>query len=207
MPFQQLQNGVKAAQFRVKFKDIFDMKALYTDLRFWLKEHQWSSVNMNEEIEGKDHWETMYLERGLPTGAIERWVFWRLQKLPVTNSYYKWHLDVDFHNVNLSKTEVMRDNKKLKVNKGEVEIKVWAHLEYDVGGKWSKHPILKFFSKMFPNRVFKKELFEDHKRELYREAYNFQSHIKRWMKIRRFLPYEEITPFHPSRMYPSWKKE
>ena len=207
MPFQQLKNGVKAAQFRVKFKDIFDMKALYTDLRFWLKEHQWSSVDMDEKIENKDYWETMYLERGLPDGAVERWTFWRTQKLPVDNSYYKWHLDVDMHNVALAKTEVMRDGKKLKANKGEVEVKVWAYLEYDYLGVWSNHPILKFFSKIFPNRIFKKEMFEDHKKELYREAYNLLSYIKQWMKLKRFLPYEEITPFHPSRAYPSWKKE
>lgn len=208
MPFQKLQNGVKAAQFRVKFKDIFSMKLLYTDLRYWLKDNGWFSVDCDEKIEsGKDHWETMYLERGLPDGAVERWVFWRTQKMPVANSYYKWHLDIDFHNVKLTETEVMREGKKFKVNKGEVEVKVWAFLEFDYQGQWSNHPILKFFNKMFPNRIFKKEMYEDHKKELYREAYNLQNHLKRWMKIRRFLPYEEITPFHPSRAYPKWKKE
>ena len=206
MPIVKLQKGIKACYFRIKFKDIFFMKGLFEDMKEYLLEHDWSSVDMNGEIEHKEHWETMYLERGLPNGSVERWIYWRLQKYPVQNSYYRWHLDIDWHNVALSETEVMRDGKKLKVNKGEVEVKVWTYLELDYKGEWSKHPILKIFSAIFPNRIMKED-FEDHKRELYREAYNLGAYIKRWMKLKRFLPYEEIALFHPSKAYPEWKKE
>ena len=206
MPIAKLQKGIKACYFRVKFKDIFDMKALYTELKEYLLEHGWYSVDAHGEIEdGKEHWETMYLERGLPNGAVERWFYWRLQK-KTENDYYRWHLDMDMHNVGLSETEVMRDGKKLKVNKGEVEVKVWTYLEVDVKGKWSKHPILKIFNNIFQSRIMKED-FEDSKKELYREAYNLNSYVKRWMKLKRFLPYEEVTLFHPSKAYPTWKKE
>ena len=207
MPISELKNGIKACYFRIKFKDIFNMKQLYEDLKEWLLEHGWSSVDMDGKIEeGKEHFETQYLDRTLPDGAVERWIFWRLQKMPVSNSYYKWHLDVDFHNVHLADTEVMREGKKINAHKGEVEIKVWSYVEYDFKGEWSKHPILKYFNKLFPNRIFKKDL-DEHKKELYREAYTFNAYIKRWMKIYHFLPYEEVTLFHPSKAYPSWKKE
>ena len=52
-----------------------------------------------------------------------------------------------------------------------------------------------------------KEIFSDQKLQLYREAYNLLSYVKKWMKLKRFLPYEEIAPFHPKKSYPSWKKE
>ena len=144
---------------------------------------------------------------GAGAGEKEMWWWWRLQKIPTKNSYYKFHLDIDSHPLYITETEVMRDGKKFKVNKGEVEVKVWAYIEFDYKGEWSRHPILKSFNKIFPKRIFKKELYEDHKLELYREMYILQAYLKKWMKLKSFLPYEEITTFHPSQSYPEWQKE
>ncbi|MBW2966111.1 hypothetical protein KY342_03330 [Candidatus Woesearchaeota archaeon] len=209
MPIKQLHNAVQAASFRVKFKDIFNLKEFYKAMHEWMLEYGWSSVESDGLTieEGDDHYETLYLEKQDAGGAKEMWWWWRLQKLPVSNSYYKWHMDIDSHVLYMLPAEVMREGKKLKVNKGEVEVKIWAYLEFDYLGQWSKHPVLKMFNKIFPNRIFKKELYEDHKLELYREMYTFQAYVKRWFKLRSFLPYEEITPFFPSWAYPAWKKE
>jgi hypothetical protein len=146
------------------------------------------------------------LERIEASGVKEMWWWWRLQKLPVKNSYYKYHLDLDFHIIGLTPAEVMRDGQKLKADKGEIEISANAFLEFDVEGKWSNHPFLKTFNELFPKRIFKKELYEDHKLELYREVYTLHAFMKRWFKLKSFLPYEEITPFFPSAAYPKWKK-
>lgn len=208
MPIQKLQNAVQAAQFRVKFKDIFNLKEFYKAMHEWTKEYEWSSVESDGlTIENDDQYETLYLEKQDAAGAKEMWWWWRLQKMPISNSYYKWHMDIDYHILVMLPAEVMREGKKLKVNKGEVEVKIWAYLEFDYQGQWSKHPILKMFNKIFPNRIFKKEVYEDHKLELYREMYTLQAFIKKWFKLRSFLPYEEIAPFFPSRTYPEWKKE
>jgi len=209
MPILQLKNAVQAAKFRVKFKDIFNLKEFYKAMHEWTKEYAWYSVESDGlKIEnGVDYYETLYLEREHAGGAKEMWWWWRLQKMPVPNSYYKWHMDIDYHILYMFPSEVMREGKKIKVNKGEVEVKIWAYLEFDYQGQWSKHPILKMFNKVFPNRIFKKELYEDHKIELYREMYLLQAYMKRWFKLRSFLPYEEITPFFPSWAYPAWKKE
>jgi len=209
MPMKQLQNAVQAAVFRVKFKDIFNLKEFYKAMHEWLTEYGWSSTEADGLAieDGKDYYETLYLEKEHAGGNKEMWWWWRLQKLPVPNSYYKWHLDIDYHILYMLPAEVMRDGKKLKVNKGEVEAKIWAYLEFDYQGQWSHHPILKMFNKVFPNRIFRKELYEDHKMELYREMYILQAFMKKWFKLRSFLPYEEITPFFPSWAYPDWKKE
>ena len=82
-----------------------------------------------------------------------------------------------------------------------------AYLEYDVDEKWSKHPFLKRFNQIFPKRIFRKELYEQQKLALYRETYTLQAFIKKWFKIKSFLPFEEITQFPPSQAYPTWKKE
>jgi hypothetical protein len=211
MPILPLKNAVQAAQFRVKFKDIFNLKEFYRAMHEWTLEYGWISVESDgltmEKAPFMDHYETLYLEREHVGGNKEMWWWWRLQKLPVKNSYYKWHMDIDYHILYMLPAEVMREGKKFKVNKGEVEVKIWAYLEFDYNGQWSKHPILRAFNKVFPNRIFKRELYEDHKLELYREIYTLQAYMKRWFKMKSFLPYEEITPFFPSRTYPEWKKE
>jgi len=207
MPIKKIDNAIQAAQFRIKFKDIFNLKEFYLAMHFWLIEYGWSSVDSDGEPEKKDFFETLYLERQEAGGAREMWWWWRMQKIPTENSYYKYHLDIDFHPLYILPAEVIRDGKKLKANKGEIEIKIWAYLEFDYKGEWSRHPILKLFNQIFPKRIFKKELYEDHKLELYREAYILQNFIKKWFKLKTFLPFEEVTPFYPSYAYPEWKKE
>jgi hypothetical protein len=206
MPFQKLHNAIEAAQFRIKFKDIFNLKQFYSNLREWLKEYGWYGVTYDQKAD-KDYWETLYLERIGLAGEKEMWIYWRLQKLPVPNSYYKYHLDIDYHILYMFPAEVIRDGKKLKVNKGEIEIKVYSYVEFDYKGEWSKHPVLRFFNKLFPQRIIRKDLYDDHKKELYREVYTMAAFIKKWFKLRSFLPYEEVEPFHPSQAYPAWKKE
>lgn len=208
MPIKNISpNAIQAANFRIKFKDIFNLTEFYKAMHEWLLEYDWSSVDYDGKIENNEWWETLYLERESGGGMKEMWWWWRMQKIPTSNSYYKYHLDVDSHIVTMLPAEVMRDGKKLKVNKGEVEVTLWAYIEFDYDGKWSTHPILKAFNQIFPKRIFKKDLYEEHKLELYREAYIFQAYLKKWFKIKSFLPYEEITQFHPSNAYPAWKKE
>ncbi len=209
MPVYSLgDRGIEAAMFRIKFKDIFNIKEFYMALHEWLMEYEWSSVDSEGNVEeGADLWETNYIERIFPGGSKEMYWWWRMQKIPEGNSYYKYHLDINFHPLGISDTEVMRDGKKFKVNKGEVELKVYAYIEFDYKGEWSNHIFLRYFNKIFPNRIFRKDLYSDHKLELYREAYTFQAYVKKWFKLKSFLPYEEITPFYPSRAYPKWKKE
>lgn len=198
---------VEAVRLRVKFKDIFNLKEFYRAMHEWFLEYEWKSADAEGNIENADHCESLYLERIGAKGDKEMYWYWRLQKVPSDNSYYKYHLDVNSHPLYILPAEVMRDGKKFKAHKGEVEVKIYAYIEFDYKGQWSNHPFLKFFNSIFPRRIFRWEIYEDHKKELYREVYIFQDYIKKWFKLKSFLPYEEITPFYPSAAYPEWKKE
>lgn len=194
-------------QFRVKWKDIFDVKQFYTTLHEWLDEYGWTS-HENKPI--GENYETLYFEKVGAQNDKELWIRWRLWKFPdgVKNSYYRYHVDLDYHFLYLLKTEVMHEGKKFKKNifKGEVEVYITAYIQFDYNNEWSSHPVLKFFNKVFPKRIFKKDLYEEKKRELYRECYVFQNYIKHWFKLKSFLPHEEIKPFHPSYAFPTYKK-
>lgn len=197
---------IEVGKWRIKWKDIFDAKEFYKAIHFWLEEHDWE-----DHEDGQDHYETIYFEKVSPMGDKELWIRWRVTKFPegVKNSYYRYHLDLDFHYLYLIPTEVVREGKKFKkgIYKGEVEIWTSAYIEFDYENVWSSHPVLKFFNQIFPKRIFRKDLYEERKRELYREIYVLQNFMKHWFKIKRFLPYEEVQIFHPSMAFPSYVRQ
>lgn len=210
MPMYHLDpnNSVQAAYFRIKFKDVFDLKEFYAILKDWMLEYEWAGVDSQKKIESggaAEQFETFHWEREDVGGSKEQWWWWRLQKLS-PNSFYKYHMDIDFHNLGITPTEVVKDGKKFKVQKGETEIKVWTFLEYDASKHFSKNPILKHFKDWYVKRIFQKELYADHKMELYRETYILQAFMKRWMQLQNFLPFEDVEPFHPPKSFPGWKK-
>jgi len=200
---------VKMNTFRVKWKDIFNAKLLYESLYEWLKEHSWKSHEYCDFVD--ENFETLYFEKVGAAGDKELWIRWRVWKYPEhkENSYYKFHLDLDFHYLYLIATEVMHEGKKFKkdIYNGEVELKLSPYVQFDFKGEWSKHPVLKYFNQVFPNRIFKKDLYEEKKKELYREAYILQNYVKHYLKLKRFLPLEEVKPFHPSYSYPSYQRQ
>jgi len=191
---------IQAARFRVKWKDIFNVKELYRAMHEWFLEYGWSDME-----DSTDHYETYYYERVGDFHDKEIWLRWRPQKIPGNNNYFKFHIDLDFHFLYLLPTEVVRDGQKHKkdIFKGEVEVWITALLETDYKGEWENHKILKYFNKLFPERIFRKQIVDEHKRELYREVYILQNFIKQWFKLKRYLPYEETPLFHDSKAYPT----
>ena len=189
----------QAARFRVKWKDIFNVKQFYRAL------HEWSNEYHYVDLEDRqDHYETLYLERIGHFGEKELWVRWRWIKS--LNEYFMYHIDLDFHYLYLLPTEIIHEGKKLKKDmyKGEVEVWVTALLEWDWQAQWEKHWFLRYFSKIFPERIFRKSITDEHKLELYREAYILQNFIKQWFKLKRYLPYEEVEPFYPSHAFSTY---
>jgi hypothetical protein len=203
MTVYKVENPISVADFAVKYKDIFNMGDFYENLKDWLLEYGWKAIDARGNLEDNaEKCETFYLERIDARGAKEHFWWWRLQKIPGNNKYFKYHIDLDFHTLVITETEVMRDGKKFKANKGELEVKVRTVIEFDYTGEFAKSKLLKPFKDIFQKRIYKKDL-ETFKLELYREAYILQAFIKKWFKLKSFLPFEEVSQFYPSKAYPS----
>ena len=194
---------------RVKYKDIFDLKAFYESLREWLLENDWGDAQGD-----LDRWETYYGERIAQNGMREIWINWRVKKTPQDIATWEggkkpellYYLDFDWHCVAVTNTEVIKEGHKLKVNKGEVELVMKAFIDPVYKKEFSSSSILKQFQKVFTKRIYRKEL-EQRKKELYQETYSMQNFIKQWFKLKRYLPYEEKKSFFRSYAWPSHKKE
>jgi len=185
----------------IKYKDIFDVKEFYEGLKEWFMGREWEAYDGDLE-----QWETYYSERITEGNVKELFIRWRLSKVPPSSTYLKFHVDLDFHIVGLTDTEVIREGQKLKVHKGEVELMITPFLEPEYVVKFQKNIILRGLLELFTKRIYRKTL-EDRKKELYQEIYILNNFIKQWFKMKRYLPYEENKNFFPSYAWPSHMKE
>ncbi len=208
MPYRPIKGLIPVVEpLRIKYKDIFDMKAFYETLHEWLLDRQWSDLE-----DGKDHWETYYGERIDQSGAKEVWIRWRLRKMPPhvggtsNKPFLTYYLDMNFHCLALTTAEVIREGVKWKVNKGEVELTMipFVHKSYEEA--FSRHWLLRHLQSLFSERIYRKDL-EARKKELYHETYELANFIKQWFKLKRYLPYEEVKDFFASYAWPSHVKE
>ena len=196
IPSDRLHDVLGGAEMRVKYKDVFDLKEFYKALREWLQEHNWVATDGKTTF-----WETYYGERLDMKGTKEIWIRWRLTKNAV-DTPLKYYLDYDWHCLGLTQVEVVKDGNKLKLDKGEAEIKIKAFLEEAYKSDFEQNPLLKPFAKMFAGRIYKDER-ERREKELYQEVYEMQNFMKQWFKLKRYLPYEETPLFFKSRAWPS----
>jgi len=187
---------------KVKYKDVLDMKGFYEEFWEWLKEQGW------KDWENKiDTFERFYGERIGQGGAKELWIRWRPFKVPepyggMSDPPLRYYFDIDFHVIGLAPTEIVKDGKKIKTEKGELEITIRAFVEKAYEEQFEKHGLLKHVVDIFTARIYRAAL-EERKKELYREAYVLQTFIKQWFKLKMHLPYEEVEGFFPSKAYPS----
>jgi len=201
MPSIRVKDKISVTKFRVKYKDVFNLVRFYKDLHEWMKEYGWTDVD-----DKGDHYENFYLEKVAMDGSKELWMKWRPQKVPDNSPFYRYWMDVNMHCIAMTSKEIVQDGKKFKMNKGEIDITVTSIIELDYNHQWENHGILKFFKKLFTERIFRKELHGDRKRELYRETNELHNYLKQWFKMKRHLPYED-TEFYTSRAVPSNKRE
>ncbi len=194
-----LNPRIWSCYFRVKYKELFHGKLFYKTLHEWLDEYEWVD---NETGVAKYH-EDIYIDRTDQYGLREIWIFWRVKQIPrylKSNKYYEYKMAIDFHYVALKDVEIMHEGKKLKVNSGEVEMKVWLWIELDYKKMWQKSKVMRIFSQIFPRRIFKNEL-KAHERELYRQGHELQKAMKQFFRLKHFDPTGDLEPFHPSRAY------
>lgn len=183
---------IPAASFKLKHKDYFSWRYLYILMHEWLVEEGYADRN------DADFPEERYLHRENQKSGTEVWVYWRLQKKPVPNSFFRYDFDVDVHIVLMKDAEIMVDGKKYKVNWGEPEVKVWSKVVFDPIREWEKSPIMSRLKFAFYKRINKKN-FEMHKKELYRESYRFQEAVKTYFKLSTYLPEVEGQNYYKTK--------
>jgi len=191
---------IPAVNTRVRFRDNFNMKKLYTIMHDWFIEEGW--VKRDDSI-----WPEHYFLLRETQWGNEMWIWWRFKKVPSageggsgTNNYYRYLLDVFWHIMGAKDVEVMHQGKKFKTNNADLEVVIQSRLEMDYkhedGKGWRDHAILKHFNEVFHKRFFQGKL-QIQKHMLFRETYRLQEVVKNFLGMKMYMPEKEGQEFWP----------
>jgi hypothetical protein len=190
-----------ASSLIIKYKDIFDLGEFYTALLNWLDDYDWHDCIEDELAERAESYMGQVVDKG---GGREVWFRWRLKKTPADSSKIDFFMDMNFHGLGLKSTEVVKAGKKIKADKGELEITIKASVHLKYMAELDKDSLLKYLKDLFTKKAYDPAQYV---KELYQEVYAFQNFIKQWFKMKRYLPYEESKSFYPSYAWPSHLKD
>lgn len=124
---------------KISYDGILDFKDFYKFCYRWLSEE--TSMDM---IENK------YAEK-ISGDAKNIKVEWSGGR-KVTD-YFKFQVDVKFEVLNLTNVEITKDGRKIKMNKGSVEVSIKGTLIRDYEGKFEKTPTNKFLRGIYEKWV------------------------------------------------------
>ncbi len=177
---------------RVKHKDYFHLKDFYRMMHDYMVEHEFT-----KSASDSDFPEIWYSHAWIQNVGEEIHFWWRFKETPRGNSYFEWNLDVDVNIYWMKRVEIMKNGVKYKAMWGEPEIKISGRIVADPNGEWKKHWFLKGIHELFLKRIYWKQ-FIMHKRDLVREVYRFEEHIKTYFKLATYLPEPEGEKYSPT---------
>ena len=174
----------------VTFSGVFDFKYFYYLLHEWLIEHEWAKSD-------SDFREDLYSQRDDVSGK-ELFLKWRMEKKTGNYVADKIEMDIHIHCLALGDTEILVNNKKQKLDKGEIEVKidgrVFKNKELTSSWVYKSELIKKFMDNKYYSSQHDK-VWGD----FYAEIYNLQEAIKEYFGLTRFSDRRELLEFYKSR--------
>jgi hypothetical protein len=153
---------------KIKYDGILDFKEFYKFCYQWLSEEAGLSV-----VEEK------YAEK-ISGDAKNIKVKWAGSR-KVTD-YFKFEVGVDFEVLNLTNVEVTKDGKKIKMNKGSIEIGIKGTLTRDYEGKFEKTPTQKFLRGIYEKWVIYSRI-KEYEEKLIGDCNEFLTQAKAFLDL------------------------
>ena len=174
-------NDIRVCIFEIEHEDVFHLKNLYKRMYDWMVDEGWKAAEGDDQ-----NYETLYWQRDRPGDAQEHHIWWRAYRVPEGNRYYRYFLKIDFQTLNMKKVEVMHKGAKFGTNKGDVILRIEAHLQLDYKNEWSKSTITRLFSQKFKERVYHEEI-ESYRKDLYAATYRLHTMIKQYLALKPII--------------------
>lgn len=157
----------KIYEEKLKQSGFWKYSDVYTFAFNWLKDN---SYEIKEEL---------YSEK-LSTNGKEVIIKWSASK-EVTD-YFQYKISLDWHILGMKDAEVEIDGKKVKTNKGEVEIKFKGEIIKDYEKRWEDKPIWKFLRGIYEKYIIR-ETIDEYENELKDEVKKIIKDIKSFLRI------------------------
>jgi len=178
---------VALPQIMARYKATAIYKPLYEMLHEWFLEYGYADYAGSDSHDS--YMETLYSIEENPGGDLIN-IWWRLKK-KTSNSRITYHLNLEYLGIAVNDVEVAFKDKKMKAQKGELNMFITAWVELDYSDRWDNSSIMKLFLDFFRKRVWKNEM-EMHKKLLYEEASKLQGIIKKYFDLYQFIPEKDL---------------
>ena len=157
---------------KIKYKGIFDLQELYNMLRGHLMNANWS-----DPVEGG---EKKYAEKTKPNGkSIE--IVWSTSK-DEEKGYFKLEISIQLYINGLNEIEVEKDGKKIKLDKGDIEVTIKSSITENAKDAWDENSIMfKLYEKYFI-----KQRIDEVKIDLYNFSNKTVDEVKKFLELYRF---------------------
>lgn len=180
-PIKYLRNDptkdILAAAFEIENEQTFHLKELYKYIHdFLIEEEQFKSMFDDDKPE------VNYFERQFPDGRREHHIWWRFYRCPNGSKYFRRLLKINFQTLNMGKKEVIKNGQKLKLDSGDIIIRMEGYLQLDFKNEWPKHWFLKNWDVYFRKRMYKAQI-DLQKAAFYQNMYKIQNKIKQYLDL------------------------
>lgn len=181
---------IHVTNMEMKITETFVLSEFYKALHDFLLEDGYAKGD------DKDFPEYYYYESRTQAAGKELWIWWRCSKGTDTPFADK-HIHIDLHGVGIKDVEIMYQGKKIKANKGKIEVILRGSLEVDKGDEWKKSK-LGFLRDAFLYRWWHHEL-EKHKEDCVKDIKKVRAYVADYMN----KPVAQVTTdsFYPRRGY------
>jgi len=152
---------------KIKYSGLFDFKELYnllydflTDAGFFVIEESYSEKITAEGKEIEIKW-----------GCIKK-----------VTDYFRFRIKIDWRLFRLLDVEIVKEGKKIKMNKGNLEIKFTSILDRDYENKFEISPFHKFLRAVYEKYIIKNRI-EQMEGNLVEETLNFVNNTKAYLEL------------------------
>lgn len=152
---------------KIKQSGIFDYKEFYRFCYQWLVDEGYKVIEKN------------YSEKITPTGK-EVEIEWEAKR-KITD-YFRFVLKIKWRIIGMTTVEVEEGGKKIKMNKGMPEIRLYAILEKDYEHRWESNAFSKFLRGLYDRYVIRARI-EQFEGKIFSEGDEFLAQAKSFLTL------------------------
>tara|TARA_Y100000310_G_scaffold264383_1_gene275013 strand:+ start:248 stop:790 length:543 start_codon:yes stop_codon:yes gene_type:complete len=155
---------------RLTYEGLFEVNELYKTIDEWLRG------------KGYDKKESKNIEKVTPEG---KYIELELEPWKKITTYAKNVIKMRIIMTNIKEVEIEKDNAKVKMNQGSVQIVFDGFLETDYEGRWEAKPMLYFLRTIF-NRYIYGFYTDGYKKNVLDDVNHLHSVIKSFLNLYRY---------------------
>ncbi len=159
----------KIFQSKIKYDGVFPFENFYKFCYEWLRDETGLTIFSEKKYKEKLSGDAKNIE-------IE-WVGER-----ELTDYFKFGMEISFKIIGMTKVEITEGNKKIKANKGSVEITVKGNLLRDYKGRFEKTAFLKFLRGIYEKMVIPSRV-DEFQMKVNEECDEFLSQAKAYLDL------------------------